>query len=106
MTFEHKLLISPDEIRAVVFECQNGAGGHKCGAKIIYTPDDIDAPPNRCPRGHSWDWNAPTELKEFDSPFRAFFYAIKKLRDPVRQKSAGFAMFFELEEPHEEGRRI
>lgn len=93
MTFEHKLLIGLDEIKALVFQC------NECNSRTVVAPESIERPFTKCPQGHAWDWNAPTEFKEFSSPFLAFFYAVKRLRDPVREKSSGFRLLLELEEP-------
>lgn len=90
MTSEHKRVFDLTEIKAVIFACNS------CTAKIAFAPDDVKAPPDRCPSGHTWDWNKNTGYRSTDSPFRGFLSALVKLRDPLCE--TGFRILLEIDE--------
>ncbi len=92
MTFEHMIVVGLEEIKAIIFQC------NECKSRISLSPENVDSPPSRCPRGHAWDWNVPGEYQTMGSPFVSFPLSLKKLRDPLSQR-AGFKMFLEFEEP-------
>lgn len=91
MTFEHKIVVGLEEIRAIVFEC-------KCKAKIVVSPDDATKVPNTCPLGHSWSWDILDERMDPQSPFLALLRAVKKLRTPPLRDTAGFRILFEFDD--------
>lgn len=103
MTFEHKLLVSLGEIKAVVFECTRAsglsAGERECKSRIVVPPDDISSLPLACPRNHAWDWNVPTENAGFISALPQLIDALKKLRMSGRESQSGFRIFLEFDEP-------
>jgi hypothetical protein len=87
---------------AIVFECSFEAGGAKCGAKVVLPADGAEHPPDRCPKGHGWDWNDPASyLSSIPSmaPHVSFLHSLRKLRDPLVEKNSGFKIFLELDEP-------
>jgi hypothetical protein len=90
MTFEHKLLVGLGEIKAIVFEC------NECKSRMVLSPEDVNKPPATCPRGHHWDWDTPSEHHSFDSPFPQFLSALKRLREPMRER-VGFRLLLEFE---------
>ena len=93
MTFEHKLFIGLEEIKAIVFECRD------CKSRTMVVPELLQSPPKQCPQGHNWDWNVPAGYETTSgSAFVFFFLGLKKLRDPMIEK-AGFRIFLELDEP-------
>jgi len=92
MTFEHKIVIGPEEIKAVVFQC------NECNSKTSIVPEKLEAPPHRCPQGHAWEWSIPGEYQEASSPFVCFFVGLKRIRDPMSHR-AGFKILLEFEEP-------
>jgi hypothetical protein len=102
MTFEHKLLVSLGEIKAIVFECTRpsglGAGEQECKSRIVVSPDDIGSLPSACPRSHAWNWNVPTENAGFINALPQFIDALKKLRQAGREQQAGFRVFLEFDE--------
>jgi len=92
MTFEHKLLVGLEEIRALVLECT-----HKdCHARAVFAPDNLSLP-TACPHGHSWDWELPRETFA-GSPILAWVRLLGRLRDPLNQ-NRGFKILMEFDEP-------
>jgi hypothetical protein len=90
MTFERKIVIGLEEIKAVIFQC------NKCGSKISIAPDKLDSIPRQCPNDHAFLWNPSPEFA--GSMLGAFTTSIKKLREPIYE-NLGFKIFLELEEP-------
>jgi hypothetical protein len=90
MTFEHKLLVGLEEIKAIVFEC------NECKSRTTLSPEQIDAPPMQCPRGHPWDWNIPAQYQQTGSPFVSWLHSLRRLRDPMIVK-VNFKMYLEFE---------
>lgn len=95
MTFEHKLLVGLEEIKAIVFEClANG-----CESKVVIAPDRTDTLPMTCPHGHAWDWNIPTTSQaSYGSPVLLWLQSLRRLRDPISKKF-GFRLLLEFEGP-------
>lgn len=85
MTQERRIIVSLDEIKAFVFEC------NRCKSRVSIPPEAFEFIPENCPHGHSWQsaglGHGGTFLK-----------AIKHLKDPIYEK-AGFRIFLEFEEP-------
>lgn len=92
MTLERRIVFNLTEVTAVGFECLT------CQAKVSLNPDKAEAPPDKCPAGHAWDWNVNTGYRSTDSPFRAFLSALGKLRDPLCERM-GFRLLLEIKEP-------
>jgi hypothetical protein len=93
MTFEHKLVVGLEEIKAIIFQC------NECKSRIVLAPEDSGKPPASCPKGHAWDWNLPEEYETIaGSAFVFFLRALKKLRDPMVQRT-GFKIFLEFDQP-------
>jgi hypothetical protein len=93
MTFEQKLVAGLEEIKGIVFEC------NECKSRIVISPDSVDAPPLHCPRNHHWDWNLIDDYDKTSSPFVSFLLGLKKIRDKARERSAGFKIFLEFNRP-------
>lgn len=91
MTFEHKLVCGLNEIKAIIFEC------NECKARVVLSPD-IMRPPRQCPSGHAWDWNISLGYSSTESPHIAFLSALRKLTD-IGLKEVGFKVFLEFDEP-------
>jgi hypothetical protein len=92
MTVEHKLVVGLEEIKAIIFECA------ECKSRIVLTPEDVGTPPNKCPRGHSWEWNITDEYKNVDgSSYVFFFRSLKNLRNATKTET--FRILWEFDEP-------
>lgn len=91
MTFERKIIVGLEEIKALVFEC------NECGARTIIPLEKLSSIPKECPNGHRWDWNVKPDIT--GSPYLIFMLSLKKLIDPQYEKAAHFKIFLELEEP-------
>jgi hypothetical protein len=91
MTIVRKFLANLEEIKAVVFEC------NECKARIVLAPD-INQPPAKCPLGHSWDWDGFAGHQPVAySPYVLFLLGLKKLREPVKGKN-DFTIYLEFDE--------
>lgn len=90
MTFEHRIVVSLQEIKAIIFECND------CKSRSAIVPEKLDSIPKRCPNGHPWE--PDTGLEHSGWMFSALTKSIKTLRDPLYEK-AGFKIFLEFEEP-------
>jgi hypothetical protein len=93
MTFERRLVVGLEEIKAIVFEC------NECKSRVAISPQSIEHPPHSCPRSHSWNWDRPAERSMMASAHQDFISGLKALRDPAREHSSGFKIFLEYEEP-------
>jgi hypothetical protein len=93
MTIEHKFIVGLEEIKAIVFECV------ECKARIVLTPENVgNTPPNKCPRGHSWEWSMTDEHRNVDGSSHVFFFrSLKNLRDAARSET--FRILLEFDEP-------
>ena len=92
MTFERKIVVGLEEIKAVIFQCS------KCESRMSIAPDRFDAIPEQCPNGHPM-LTAKTLPHDFGgSLMLGFLMALKKLKDPIYD-SVGFKIFLEFEEP-------
>lgn len=92
MTFEHKLLATLEEIRAVVFECS------ECKSRIAVPVEKLSGLPLECPRGHRWDLDVAGEREALgQSPFLSFVMALKILRQTHRKTR--FTIYLEFDEP-------
>jgi hypothetical protein len=90
MTFERKIIIGLEEIKALVFQC------NECGSRTTIPFERFAAIPRECPNGHHWD--SVTKPEMIASAYIAFVLSLKMLRDPQYDKAARFKIFLELEE--------
>jgi hypothetical protein len=101
MTIERKIIVSLDEIKALVFECREG----DCRSRITLNIDEIamDTLPRKCSNNHEWIWkisDAPSL-----SPFSAIVGAFKNLNaKPDIIARSRFQMFLQLDDPKSETR--
>lgn len=89
MTFEHRLLVGFDEIKAVVFEC------NECKTRTSIPVKEFNAPPLLCPKEHAWVTNKP--VIEQMTALAALGSLLKSLRDEAFQERAKFRVFLEFE---------
>lgn len=92
MTFENRTIFSLVDVKAIVFECTHD----DCGARISLKPEGTKRPPDRCPQGHSWDWNTYLNFNSTESPFIAFLSSLGRLREV--SDNLGMRMFLEIEQ--------
>jgi hypothetical protein len=91
MTFERKIVIGLEDIKAISFECND------CPFRITMSPDDVGEIPSKCSAGHSWvlGQNIPT----IAPPLKTFTGSLALLRTILGQKALGFKILFEFDEP-------
>jgi hypothetical protein len=97
MTIEHKLLISLEEIKAIVLEC----AAPDCTSRATFSPDKIDTIPSNCPQGHHWDVVTPSKRPEAGHPVSSWLRLLRNLRESTNQW--GFKIFLEFDEPASHG---
>ena len=85
MTYERRIVVSLDEIKAVVFECG------QCNSRTAIAPDKLTSIPENCPNGHLWQSIGLAHTG-------AFINSLRHFKDPIYEK-AGFKIFLEFEEP-------
>ena len=90
MTFERKIVIGLEEIKAIIFQCK------KCGSRMYVPPADFSSIPEQCPNGHAMLSKFPPDFG--GSLLEGFLKGLKKLGDPIYE-SGGFKILLELEEP-------
>lgn len=90
MTFEHKLIVSLEEIKAIVFRC------NECKASTCFVPDAFVSLPQNCPNGHVWRVESPTG--QLRSVVGTFIVSVVELRKPIYEK-LGFKIFLEFDQP-------
>lgn len=94
MTFENKIVVGLDDIKAVIFECVG------CGTRISVCPDELRVP-EKCPHCPA-DWRVKVTIsKDSASPFESFCSAVSEIRARMASSSglAKFKILLELEEP-------
>jgi len=96
MTFDRKIVVSLDEISAVVFEC------NQCKARVVVQPERVTLPPTFCPNGHGWNWNVASEHSEVAAPAGAWVLSLNRLRLPDASQRYGFRVLLEFKEPSAE----
>jgi hypothetical protein len=95
MTFERKIVVGLEEIKTIIFEC------NQCGTRAVIKPEDAGVPPDRCPRNHGWNWNVISEHREIGPPSVSWLISLKRLGDPMLVQSDGFRILLEFEAPRE-----
>lgn len=91
MTFENRLLVGFEEIKAVVFEC------NVCKSRVSIPRERFDEPPLICPKQHAWNVQGLTV--ETQPIFNALAFLLSSLAGHSFQQQSGFRVFLEFEEP-------
>jgi len=90
MTFEHKIIVGLEEIKAVIFRCNS------CGASTAIGPDEFVSIPKQCPNEHAWTTESPTT--SIDPVSARFLRSVRELRKPIYEK-LGFRVLLEFDQP-------
>jgi hypothetical protein len=90
MTYEHRLLVGFDEIKAVVFECNT------CKSRVSIPREKFDESPHICPKQHAWNVHGLTV--EAQPVFNALASLLSSLAGHPFQQQTGFRVFLEFEE--------
>jgi hypothetical protein len=91
VTFEHKIVVGLDDIKAVSFECNN------CHTRVTMPPGDIKVPMkcHQCPQ--IWIEVDISQYQAVASPYVNFITAIGKIRTLLENK-APFKILLEFED--------
>ena len=96
MTFDRKIIVGLDDIKAVSLECTTV----DCSSKITFPPGEIPELPHQCPRGHRWTVGGPTgEFQTKTSPLHSFLKALNDATFLDSQKMVGFRIRLEFDAP-------
>jgi hypothetical protein len=95
MTFERKIIVGLDDIRAIIFECE------ECHSRISMNPDNVPSRlPQKCAEcGRDWIHDA-NRLATIKTPSETFVDMLARLRTANAQR-VGFHIRLEFEEPSE-----
>ncbi|HEY4878048.1 MAG TPA: hypothetical protein VIH97_02905 [Candidatus Acidoferrales bacterium] len=93
MTFERKIVVGLEEIRAISFEC------HKCKSRLTVSPDDLRDIPAACPHCN-FSWRQPIDPDAGPvSPPKNFAVGIREIRIRFGADVIGFKILLEFDEP-------
>jgi len=94
VTFERKIVVGLEEIRAITFEC------HKCKSRLTVSPDDIRDIPIACPHCN-FSWRLPEDPSAVPSGSlpKAFAFGIRELKIRFGADVIGFKILLEFDEP-------
>ncbi|HWF37794.1 MAG TPA: hypothetical protein VG322_04700 [Candidatus Acidoferrales bacterium] len=89
MTFEHRIVVGLEEIKAIVLEC------NLCHAKIVFAPEKLENQniPSKGPCGHAWE--SPQTAEPPLPPLLALITSLKTLRN---SNMPGFSVRLEFDE--------
>jgi hypothetical protein len=93
MTFEHKIVVELDDIKAVSLECR------QCHTRVTMSPDAIHIP-DVCPGANCdnvWMAGDPANYQSVTSPHMNFINAIGKIRKELG-KGAPFTILLEFDD--------
>jgi hypothetical protein len=91
MVIERRILVDLEDIRAISFQCG------KCEYRITMSPDKVQGVPRNCPNGH--DWAQGENQAMVVPPLLQFTTTLATLRTLLGQKTLGFRILLELDEP-------
>ena len=94
VTFERKIVVGLEEIRAISFEC------HQCKSRLTVSPDDIRDIPATCPHcNFSWRLPEDPHAGPVASPPKNFAFGISELKIRFGADVIGFKILLEFDEP-------
>jgi hypothetical protein len=94
VTFERKIVVGLEEIRAITFEC------HKCKSRLTVSPEDIRDIPAACPHcNFSWRLPEDAAVMPAGSPPKVFAFGIRELKIRFGADVIGFKILLEFDEP-------
>jgi hypothetical protein len=91
MTFERKIVVGLEDIRAISFKCAH------CEYRVTVSPDKVSGIPAHCPNGH--DWTQGEQEAMIVPPLLQFTTTLAKLRTLLSQKALGYRILLEFDEP-------
>lgn len=91
MTFEHKIVVGLDDIKAVSLEC------NQCHTRLTMQPDDIRIP-HHCQRcDAAWILGDPSQYRSVTSAHLNFVHAIAQIRNQLKD-GAPFKILLEFDD--------
>lgn len=96
MTFERKIVVGLEDIKAITFECAN----KECRSRLTVSPDKLIDFPQKCPRcSLPWIQSEPSTYSNADSAIPNFLRGITKIRSFLSNGLMGVRILMEFEEP-------
>ena len=96
-TFERKVVVGLEEIRAISFEC------HQCKTRLTVSPDDIRNIPTACPHcNFSWRLPEESQVGPVAPPAKSVAFDISELKIRYGDDVIGFKILLEFEEPRKD----
>jgi|SRR5579871_165999 len=97
MTYERKITVGLEDIKAVIFECK------KCKSRLSVSPDSAMDIPLQCPQlgcKHQWRMPGTPTSESLQSPFSNFVNAVMTIRKWAKEhpEAAGFTVILEFDE--------
>ena len=94
MTFERKMVVGLDDIKAVTFECL------ECHSRLTLLPDNLVNFPKQCSRcPQEWIPADPSTYSSVASPFSNFLRSVTQIRTLIGTNAIGVKILLEFEEP-------
>jgi hypothetical protein len=93
MTIERKIVVGLNDIKAISLQCE------KCEFRVSMSPDKGTGPILGCPHGHEWS-KGEIETSHLP-PLQRFASSLEKLRILMGQKTLGFKILLEFDEPRD-----
>ena len=91
MTYERKIVVGLDDIRAISLEC------NECQYRVTMSPDEFFRIPDMCSNGHAW--TRGEEKNSSASPVMKFTASLREVRELLGHKHFGFKVLLEIDEP-------
>jgi len=92
MTFEHRIVVGLDDIKAVSIEC------NQCHTRLTMSPDSIRIPPHCQQCDSVWIVGDPTNYTAVTMPQLNFVNAISQIRKQLEKNGGGFRILLEFDE--------
>lgn len=96
MTYERRIAVGLDDIKAIIFECK------KCKSRLSLTPDSVGEIPFQCPRiecKHPWRFADAGYSDSVRSPFSNFVSGLVGIRKLIATEPGfGFTIILEFDE--------
>lgn len=99
MTFEHKIVVSLDDIKAVTFECK------ECGTRTTIPTEKLQEAPSACGRCKTIWWSGNQAANQpwvttAQLAIPAFIGGLFRIRTLIQEKQEPVRILLEFDQPH------
>jgi len=95
MTFERKIVVGLEDIKAICFQCNS------CGFKVSLPPDSAQSVPFECENCRS-EWRpteGPTSPRSAESAFITLVKSLRTVHKLLTEDKLGFKILLEFDDP-------